>query len=238
MDAVVDGMGAAKAGLQKDDVIVSIDGKPIKKDFGSFQSALAGKKGGDAVEVTYYRGSQKNTVTMELTRRSMLEVPFDTAELVRQGRAKIEAVMVELEKSFDGVSDAQAAAKPAPNEWSALDTLAHILHGERYYQFWIVELSVGCERQADDWDGNPDAQVRATVCTYPTIAAMLGALRQGFEETLTLISNLPASFEQNKASFYRLGNTILQNDSHIYSHIPQIKAAIAAAQSSATKPGG
>jgi uncharacterized protein YndB with AHSA1/START domain len=229
LDDVVEGMGAAKAGLQKNDVIVEIDGKPIKNDAASLPSALAGKKGGDSVEVTYYRGPQKNTMVMTLTQRQMIEVPFDLVELVRQARVKVEASMVELEKCFEGVTDAQASLRPAAGGWSALDTLAHLLQGERYNQFWMIELFTGYEHQSDSWGGNVDAHIHATVSMYPTIAAMLTALRSGIEETLTVVSNLPAAFTQNKASFYRLGSTILQNSIHIDSHIPQIKAAIAAA---------
>jgi uncharacterized protein YndB with AHSA1/START domain len=229
LDGVMEGMGAAKAGLQKDDVIVAVDGRSISSDFIVFQNALAGKKGGDQVEIEFYRGPQKKTVTMELTRRTMVAVPFDAGELAFQGRSKIEAALAEVDRCFRGVTDAQAAARPGPGEWSALDVLAHLLQGERFFQFFIVELEAGFLRQADDFGGYSDAHICATVTVYPTIVRMLEAVHQGFEETLNLVGNLPASFVQNKASFYRVGSFVLQNDSHIYTHISQIKAALTAA---------
>jgi len=229
LDGVLDGMGAALAGLKKDDVIVAIDSKPITNDFATFRNAIAGKTGGDTVEVTFYRGPQKKIISMELTRRPMVEVPFDAAELASQGRVKLEAALTALEDCFQDVSDEQANARPAPNEWNALEILAHILHTERFNQTFIVESADGFVRQADGFGGNLQAQVSATVQVYPTVEAMIGAVRRGVEETLALVENLPVSFVQDKSGFYQVGNAVLLNDFHIHSHIPQIKAALEAA---------
>src|SRR5690606_21762951 len=62
IDGTVEGMGAQRVGLQRDDVIVEMAGHPIS-DFNSLVRAIAGKKGGDKVEVVYYRGADKKTVT-------------------------------------------------------------------------------------------------------------------------------------------------------------------------------
>ena len=67
LDGVLDGMGAQKCGLKKDDVIVEFAGHQIRNDPNSFPNAIAGKKGGDKVEVAFYRGVEKKTVTMELS---------------------------------------------------------------------------------------------------------------------------------------------------------------------------
>jgi hypothetical protein len=229
LDGVVDGMGAQNAGLQKDDVIVEIDGKPVGNDFTTFLRAIGGKKGGDGVSVTFYRGAHKQSVQMELSKRPMPEVLFDPAELARQGKAKYEAALEALEACFEGVTDAQARFRPSPEEWSALDTLAHLLQGERANPYYFADLVGGYERWSDDFGGNVDAQIRATVNTYPTVQAMLSALRQSCAETLDMVANLPTEFAANKGSFYRVGQVILQGDYHFYSHIPQIRAAIEAA---------
>ncbi len=230
LSGVAEGMGAAAAGLQPDDVIVAIDGKPVDNDFASLRRAIEGKIGGDTVQVEFYRGPHKRTAAMTLSKRSMLAVPFDAAELARQTREKLEPALAQLEKCFAGVSDAHAAARSAPGEWSALDVLAHLLQGERANQFFFSDIVTGYERWADGWGGNLDAQARATVCAYPTIAAMLAELRSSFDETLALVEALPAEFAANKGSFYRVGNILLQGDTHIVEHIDQINAAIAAAR--------
>ena len=100
LDGVLDGMGAQKCGLQRNDVLVAMAGKPITNDFNSLPSAIAGKKGGDKIEVSFYRGAEKNTVTMELTKRPMAEVPFDAAKLAKKARGFYESALAELE-AFD-----------------------------------------------------------------------------------------------------------------------------------------
>jgi len=68
-------MGAQHAGLQKNDVLVGMAGKPITNDFNSLPNAIEGKKGGDVIEVVFYRGAEKMTVNMELSKRPMPDVP-------------------------------------------------------------------------------------------------------------------------------------------------------------------
>ncbi|MBL8103372.1 MAG: SRPBCC domain-containing protein, partial [Anaerolineales bacterium] len=123
LDAVLDGMGAQRCGLQKDDVIVEMGGHPIHNDGSSLPNAIAGKKGGDKIEVVFYRGPEKKTVTMELSKRPMPVVPFNPSELEKQVRAIYTPALAELDDAFAGFSDEQAMTRPEPNEWSALETV-------------------------------------------------------------------------------------------------------------------
>jgi uncharacterized protein YndB with AHSA1/START domain len=229
LDGVVAGMGAQKAGLQHDDVIVSMAGSPITNDFASLPVALSGKKGGDVVEVVFYRGPEKKTVQMELSRRPMVEVPFDIPELVKRARAVYEPALKDLEACFEGVSNAQALAKPAPGEWSALEVVAHIVQGERANRFFFDDIVNGYERIVDGFGGNLQAHIDATVKVYPTASAMLAELRRSVEETLAYAAALPPEFVEDKGAFYRLGSGLVQADSHLRTHIEQIQAALAAA---------
>lgn len=56
---------AEKAGLKQYDVIVAIDGTAIETGT-DLQSLLYKKKVGDKIEVTFYRGSEKKTTTVDL----------------------------------------------------------------------------------------------------------------------------------------------------------------------------
>jgi uncharacterized protein YndB with AHSA1/START domain len=56
LEGVLEGMGAAAAGLQAGDVIVSIDGTDVS-DWPSLSSALSPHRAGDTVDVVYYRGA-------------------------------------------------------------------------------------------------------------------------------------------------------------------------------------
>lgn len=230
LDGTLEEMGAFKAGLRKNDVLVSINNKPITNDFSSLIMAISGVKGGDTVPVEYYRGSQKHKVMMTLSKRPMTDVPFNTTELVEQARPKLRAAMTALKDCFEGVSEAQARKRPAEEEWSALDTVSHLLHNERNLRTFFDDLLGGHERFSDDFSGNIDAHIRATTAVHTTIQDMLDEMERANQETLLYVANLPAEATQRKSAFYRLGDALLQSDRHIYSHIEQIKAALKTAQ--------
>jgi uncharacterized protein YndB with AHSA1/START domain len=229
LDSAVEGMGAQKAGLQNNDVIVGMAGHPITNDAFSLPNAIAGKKGGDKIEVIFYRGPEKKIVTMELSKRPMPEVPFEPAEFARRAREIYESGLAEVEKCFEGVTDAQAMARPEPNEWSALEVVAHLIHGERFNQIFLTGLIDGYEPVTDGFGSNVTAQVQATVKANPSVALMLGALRRAVEETLAYISFIPEEFTRNKGSYYRFGFGLLQPNFHLTGHTQQIINALAAA---------
>ncbi len=62
---VVEGGAAATAGLQKGDVITSIEGQKVKR-FGELQGIIAQKRPGDKLSVVYLRNKKSHTVTLEL----------------------------------------------------------------------------------------------------------------------------------------------------------------------------
>jgi uncharacterized protein YndB with AHSA1/START domain len=230
LDGVVDGMGAQAAGLQKDDVIVEMAGKPITSDFNTLPLALAGKKGGDTVEVVLYRGAEKKTVAMQLSKRPMPDVPFDPAELAGKAREGYTPALAELEKCFEGYNDGQAMKRPAPGEWSALEVVAHLIQEERFNVLRLGGLVNGFELTSDGYGGNVNAAMEATVRANPSIPLMLDALRRSVEEILAYTELLPEEFAANKGSYYRFGSALLQPDLHLAAHIQQIKDALAAAK--------
>jgi uncharacterized protein YndB with AHSA1/START domain len=230
LDDVVTGMGAAGAGLQKNDVLIGMAGKPITNDFNSLPLAIAGKKGGDKVEVVFYRGAEKKIVTMELSRRPMPDIRFDPAELAKQARAAYEPALAKLEKCFEGVGDEQAMKRSAPNEWSALEAVAHLISGERFNATYLTSLIDGYEITTDGFGSNIHAQVQAMVKANPSVKLMLDQLRRVVEELLEYTALVPKEFVENKGSYYRFGTGLLQPNFHIEAHLPQIKNALAAAK--------
>lgn len=229
IDDVVEGMGAKRAGLQKNDVLIEMAGSPITNDFNSLPNAIAGKKGGDKVEVTFFRGPDKKTIRMELGKRPMPKVPFDPVELARQAREIYESALTKLERCFDNYTDEQAMKRPSVNEWSALEVIAHLIHGERFNSFYLTSLIDGHEITTDGFGSNVTAQVEATVKANPSIKMMLYTLRRTVEETLAYTELIPEEFAQNAGSYYRYGFGLLQPNFHITAHIQQIKDALTAA---------
>jgi len=229
IDDVVDGMGAKRAGIKKDDVLVEMAGHPITNDFNSLPNAIAGKKGGDKVEVVFYRGPDKKTIKMELGKRPMPKVPFDPVELARQAREIYESALTKLERCFENYTDEQAMKRPAPHEWSALEVVAHLIHGERFNSSFLTSLIDGYEITSDGFGTNITAQVESTVKANPSIKMMLYTLRRTVEEILTYTELIPEEFTQNTGSYYRFGSILLQPNFHITAHMQQIKEALAAA---------
>jgi hypothetical protein len=229
IDNTVEGMGAQAAGLQSDDVIVGLDGKEVT-GFASLPAILQRRQAGDIIEVRFYRGAELHSVQMELSRRALPEIPATCAELAERVRASQAKVLADLNAFFQPVSDAEATFKPAPDEWSALEVMAHLLQGERYWQFIIAEMVTGFENWSDDWGGNLGAQVQATVRALPTVADMLTAYQRSCIETVALYECLPAEFEHRKGAFWRLAYAALEAPAHFFAHLDQMKTAIAAAR--------
>ena len=74
------GMAAAEAGLQANDVLVSVDGQPVV-DYPSLVSAIQGKRAGDTVQVGYLPGQrvpQRSPWT--LSGRLLPEIPATPVE--------------------------------------------------------------------------------------------------------------------------------------------------------------
>jgi len=230
IDSPLEEMGAYKAGLRKDDVLVQFNGKPITNDFGSLVTALQGTKGGDKVEVVFYRGPEKKTVTMELTKRPVPDIPWEPAELARQVRAKYDESQAALEKCFQGVPESEADREPAPGDWSAKETLAHLIQTERNWIANLDDVVGGYERLSDDWGGNLDAHIKATVMAYKNAQGMLDELKRLADETVAFLAALPPEFSARKCSYYLAAWQMLQAQSHTFSHVEQIKSAIAAAR--------
>jgi len=226
-----EGMGARAAGLRQDDVIVEFNGKKITNDFGTLVLALQGKKGGDKVEVVFYRGPEKHTVTMELTKRPVPDVPASPKELAEKVRAKYDEGLALLTDTFAGVSGPEANRQPAPGEWSAIQTLAHLVHTERNWLANIDDVVGGYERNGDDFGGNINAHINATVAAFGSVAALMDEMRLLSKEVVAYLASLPPKFVARKGNYLEVGNTMLNGMlSHTLSHIDQIKNAIAAAK--------
>ena len=225
----VDGMKAGEAGLQANDVIVSMDAVP-SVDFDSLQKALSPHRAGDKIEVVFYRGSDKKSVMMELSKRPLPDIPATANELADLVRARHQEISTQLDEFLEGVSESEASFKPAPAEWSLKDNLAHLIHGERYNQMFITELMEGFERFADDFGGNIDAQVEATVAAYPTLQDMVQEYKRSMDETVHYVALLPDEFLARKGSYWRLAHGLLQEAYHFHGHLDQMQAAINAAR--------
>src|SRR5207302_1437068 len=115
LQGLLENMGAHAAGIQKDDVLVSLGGKDIT-NWNAFRTALEPHKAGDKVPVVFYRGPERHTITMELSRRKLTEVPATLEELTERYRTAYAMIDSELEALFEGITESEADYRPAPDE--------------------------------------------------------------------------------------------------------------------------
>ncbi len=231
LDFLPEGMAAYKSGLRKDDVLVSLGGHPITNDFDSLLTALQGKQVGDKLEAIYYRGPEKQSTVVVLGRRPVPELPWDAAGLSQAARERYDEHLKALEAAFEGVSETEADFHPAPNEWSAKETVAHLILNERHWLENLDDVTGGFPRVSDDWSGNSTIHTRATAATYGTVPNLLMEMRRLANEMVTYTAALPPEFATHKATFFLTANMLLEGSiPHISSHIDQIQKAIAAAR--------
>ena len=229
LEGLVEGMGAQAAGLQPNDVLVKLGDKKIT-GFVSLGAALQGHRAGDTVPVVFYRRAEKKTVELTLSARPVPELPATPVELAGAVRKLYAETDAQLEQTFANVPEAAAAVRPTPNDWNALEILAHIILAERDQVEFVAELLAGNERWYDGFGGNLPAPIQALVAVYPTVPDLLGQLKRTEAEGAALIAALPPEFTQRKASYWRLGMTLPFLTRHIHEHLGQIKAALEAAQ--------
>ncbi len=228
LSGTLEGMGARAAGLQNDDVIVSLGGKKVTGN--TLAVALQGRRGGDTVPVVFYRGQEKHKVMMQLSRRPLPEIPATPGELADAIR-KIDAELdVELAKCFEGVTEEEASFKPTPEEWSAKDVVAHLLSGERDNHAFVTEAIDGVARWYDGFGSNIQARHTAVMAAYPTVQAMLEEYRRNQTETAALLAALPPEFVARKGAYWQIAFNFLQPPFHNHEHFNQIRAAIEAAR--------
>ena len=230
LEGTAEGSGARASGLQKDDVIVKFAGKNVNP--GSLGNVVQNYKAGDKVPVVYYRGGQKNTTELELSKFPMPDVPATAVELAEAMRKNYVALDGEWEQIVAGLSEAEAEHKEG-KEWSAKELIAHFIAGERDYQSWIANMLR--DNESNDYlefRPNVDERLAAIVARFKTVRGLLDERRAAEAETVALLAALPDSFLKRKHLYRRVATWALEViPGHLRNeHGEQIKTAIAAAK--------
>jgi hypothetical protein len=225
----VAGMGAHAAGLKADDVVVSI-GKTKLTRFAHIPLALQPHHAGDTLPVTFYRGAEKMILPMTLSRRPVPTLPATAAELAEQVRQNYASDGAELAKLFEGVSEDEAGRRPEPKEWSAKEVVTHLITSERGTTDFISETVTDSERWYDNFDNDVNVYPAGLLKAYPTVSALLEALKRAEAETVAVLESLPPEYLAGKRNYWRLCFGLLQGPSHVVQHFDQIRNAIAAAK--------
>jgi len=223
IDGTVEGMGAQKAGIGKDAVIVRFDGVAMT-GYNALIETVSKHKAGDRIEVEFYKDGHKQTATMELSKRPMSEVPGDPKRLAELVKARYDEADRRLGELLAGVSEEQASRRPAEGEWNAKEVLAHLLDTEIDQSNWIGSL---IQNEEVLWFAdNEHTRVAATVEAYGSLAALLEGYRRVQRETLAFLANLPPHFVARKGSYVRVGRAYLDGAYHSDDHYDQVKTAL------------
>ena len=232
----IEGMGAKAAGLQNNDVIVGLAGKPVT-DYSSLTNALQNCRAGDTIPVDFYRGAEKKRVEMKLSGRPIPEIPKSAEELARVVETKQDQMSSTLAGFFAELTEEEASHKPKPDVWSAKENLAHLIHGERGTQNQIADEIGGFTPHYDDYGGNIHERVQATLAVYPTSQDLLAEFRRSCAETVAFLARLPVEFlDEHKGAYWSVAYNQLESDFHFDGHLEQMRAAVQDAREKKSVP--
>jgi uncharacterized protein YndB with AHSA1/START domain len=231
--STAEGSGARAAGLQKGDVLVSLNGQPLAGPH-SFDAALRGLKAGDQPVVEYYRGPEKHSAPLTLGAFPIPVLPASASELADKVRELNAEIMAAIRKQVEGLSEQQANARPAEGEWSVNELVAHFVLAQRDYQSWVADMIN--DVPIEDWlmnRSNLRARITALTARLPGLPALLDELVQAQAETATMIAAFPESFVRQRQHLYRraAGWEIQEIPDHYYQeHREQFRKTIEAAR--------
>jgi hypothetical protein len=217
--------------MRKDDVIVSMDGRPVP-GWEEVGAVLQSRQAGDQIELIFYREGQRRSATVTLSGRPPLpQAPPSAAALAEAARAAYAELDGELAACLDGVSDEAAGHRPATGEWSAKESVAHLIACERDFQSWVAAMLLDLEVE-DSLENRPNVipRLAALVAERGDVPALLAELRRSVAETLALLAALPDEFVGRKHQYRRVSYWATDAlPEHAREHIAQMREALAAA---------
>jgi uncharacterized protein YndB with AHSA1/START domain len=224
--SVVEDLGAETAGLKKDDVLLSLNHKELN-NYSDISAALVGSKVGDQIEVIFFRDRKEHVVQMTLSSRPIPDIPVSAEELSHSINKIYAEMAAERDVLFDGVTEEEAAVRPAPDSWSAKETLVHLLYTERW-----LHLAISCALSDQRTGGFANQlDLIAAVAHVYTLKDLLEELKRSERVTIASFKVLPDEFVADKRKFFSLVNNLGQGFAwHTRAHFEQIKEAIQAAR--------
>ncbi|TAK12925.1 MAG: PDZ domain-containing protein [Anaerolineae bacterium] len=220
------GTGAEAAGLLNGDVIVSMAGDATP-DFPALTAAIGKHKAGETVKVEYFRGTEKHTVDMKLSHRPVPEVSSDPKEFAAEIGKTFNEANKELAALFEGVSEVEAMRRPAETEWSAKETVAHLLMNEYWNLMNVSTEAMGM--RAPNY-ANDLGSVAALAASFPTVADLLHVFERAASATVGALAAIPEDLQNRRYNVLNMAQTYQFTSNHTRSHFDQIRNAIAAAR--------
>jgi hypothetical protein len=168
-------------------------------------------------------------VTVELSRRPLVELPASAQALAEAARATYATLDRDVDAVFAGVSEAAADYRPAPDAWNAKQVLAHLIAVERDVHVWITKLIEEGDL-IDQFHANDWTRLSALVTTYSTILELVVELKRSEATTVTMIATLPPEVARRKYLLNHLAQWIASSPDHVRDHLVEIDRLVAAAR--------
>jgi uncharacterized protein YndB with AHSA1/START domain len=228
LTGLVEGMGAQASGLQSGDILVSLGGKPVTS-YASLGEAIQGYNAGDEVPAEFYRGDERHTVTVTLSRRQLPEIPATHNDLVTRLRELQDEVNTELDALLAEVSEEEANYRLAPDSWNAKQAVAHMIATEFDTQAWVASMEEGVDVE-NIYHSNTDIRLKGIIAAYPTLKELGEALKKAQQITLGMAEALPESIIKRKGEYNNLAGWWTDFVNHNREHFGEIRQLAEAAR--------
>jgi hypothetical protein len=193
----VPGLSADRAGLSAGDALLAADGRALES-WTDFRDMVRSHGVGETVPLRFGREGTVREVDLELLARPMPSVPTSANEAAAAALAHKAPLDAELDTLVAGFGETEAAAKPAPDAWSANEVLAHLINAERDHQILITSVLIANRLRV--FSNNHPARVAATMERYRGLSALVDALHAAHAETVALYRHLPADLFDRKGA--------------------------------------
>jgi uncharacterized protein YndB with AHSA1/START domain len=221
---IVEGMGAASAGLLAGDIIVGLAGRRVDGS-GDLRSIVSEHRAGDTVEVEFVRAGETHRVTMDLAGRQYNPLPASGGELAARVEQAHQQFLPELDRALDGIDEKAAWRPPGEGEWSIREILAHLIEGEIDGHSFLIAQTEGVEPFYDGTFGNSNLRVRTCASSYPDTWSMVESIRRALAQTVSILTGLPEEVVARRAVFWRIAFGFQDLEAHLTEHLEQIKVA-------------
>lgn len=190
-----DGYSAANAGLTAGDIILSVEGESVSTGQ-TIGHILGDKAVGDTVTITYLRDDEEKTTDVELMGHFVPPIPATFDEMASQHREEYERVNAALADALAGVSPELAAHKPAEDQWSIRETVAHMVLQQRHTLEWLSTYANG-PRRINGYASEQE-RINALVATYDSAESLFTLLKKTQKETIAMINAFDKALEARK----------------------------------------
>ncbi|MFN8374218.1 MAG: SRPBCC domain-containing protein [Anaerolineae bacterium] len=232
--ALVPNMSAEKAGLKPNDVIVELDGKSVT-DYVSMTNAVGDHQAGDVVNVVYYRGAEKHQLQLAFMPRPVDPIPASAQEFAAALETLHAELDTEIRKVFAGISEELTTRRPEPTEWSARETVIHLLALQRGFVEIIANRVAGFDVAFPSV--NHLAMIGALAATFASTQDAVNELKRSRDETLALVRAMPDEFVAQRGAFAYIVQNLNSVRDHDRTHFEQMRKAIEAAREPAAVIG-